>query len=119
MKSQDPHLSQLRAQIKKVMIPLLIKIFEIKLAGKQAQSLPSRLQKKENTNIDELRAELLSLGEDIHLLHLWCISCQNQIEKALGELQTTDPSLIEKAPRLQGETSTTSHLLLKKFLGQS
>ena len=44
----DPSLNQLRDQIKKVMIPLLIKTFQLKLELNQSLSLPSRLQNLKN-----------------------------------------------------------------------
>ncbi len=44
----DPSLIQLRDQIKKVMIPLLIKTFQFKLELSQSLSLPSRLKHQKN-----------------------------------------------------------------------
>ncbi len=115
MSEKDPHLSQLKAQIKKVMIPLLIKIFELKLAAQQANAPPSRLNKKEEISQDDVRSQLNTLAEDIHLLHLWCISCQKQIEKALGDIETVE----EKPSRMHHIHSKTSDNLLNKFLGKS
>jgi hypothetical protein len=117
--NSDPNLSQLRAQIKKVMIPLLIKIFELKLAAQQAKTPPSRLQKKQEESGEEIRAQLESLEQDLKVLHLWCISCQKQIEKALKE---TDPAE-EQAPRHTTPSKAESHPAisnwLSKFLGKS
>lgn len=83
----DPNLSQLRGQIKKVMIPLLIKIFELKLAAQQAKTPPSRLQKKIHEAPEEILNQLDAIDKDIKLLHLWCVSCQKQIEKAKTEAE--------------------------------
>ncbi len=80
----DPSLSQLRDQIKKVMIPLLIKIFQLKLELNQSLSLPSRLQSQKNQRTShEILAQLNTLDNDLHLLLLWCQSCRHQINKAI------------------------------------
>lgn len=78
----DASLNSLRDQIKNVMIPLLIKIFQLKLELNQAMSLPSRLQTKSNGSPAELLAELTQLDEDLKSLELWCESARNQIAKA-------------------------------------
>lgn len=113
----DANLSELKNQIKKVMIPLLIKIFELKLAAQQS-NIPSRLLKKTTESPAEIRAKLQQLGEDLQLLHLWVISCKNQIEKALNETETKQPKLEKE--RVQSskpeETPTSSFLRLKKWL---
>ena len=80
----DPSLSGLRDQIKKIMIPMLIKIFQFKLELSQSISLPSRLQRAEKESPDETLNELKKLNEDLKLLVLWCQSCRNQISKALS-----------------------------------
>ena len=85
--SSEPNLNQLRGQIKKVMIPLLIKIFELKLAAQQAKTPPSRLQKKIHESPEEILNQLDQVESDLKLLHLWCISCQKQIEKARNEAE--------------------------------
>lgn len=85
--ASDPNLSQLRGQIKKVMIPLLIKIFELKLAAQQAKTPPSRLQKKIHESPEEILNQLDALDKDLKLLHLWCLSCQKQIDKAKSEAE--------------------------------
>ncbi len=80
----DPSLSQLRDQIKKVMIPLLIKTFQFKLELNQSLSLPSRLQSQKNQRLPEEIAEhLKTLDNDLKVLLLWCQSCRSQIQKAL------------------------------------
>lgn len=81
---QDPSLKQLRDQIKKVMIPLLIRTFQLKLEMSQALSLPSRLQSnKREVASEEITSQLKQLSQDLNLLISWCQSCHRQIEKAL------------------------------------
>lgn len=84
--SFDPGLTQLRDQVKKVMIPLLIKTFELKLAAQQLKSPPSRLQKQIGEPPEKIRKQLDKLGDNLKQLQLWCHSCQNQISKALNEI---------------------------------
>jgi hypothetical protein len=81
----DPSLRQLRDQIKKVMIPLLIKTFQFKLELSQSLSLPSRLQNQKNLRSPEQIIEhLKTLDNDLKVLLLWCQSCRSQIQKALN-----------------------------------
>lgn len=84
----DADLKELRQQIKKIMIPKLIRVFELKLAAQQASMPPSRLlgNRPDETKIDEILAELSSLKDDVHLLQLWCESCQKQVNKAIEEV---------------------------------
>jgi len=80
----DPSLNQLRDQIKKVMIPLLIKIFQFKLELSQSLSLPSRLQSQKNQrSSEEIIEQLKNLDHDLKILFLWCQSSRSQIQKAL------------------------------------
>jgi hypothetical protein len=79
----DLSLSQLRDQIKKVMIPLLIKTFQFKLELSQSLSLPSHLQSQKNPSPEEIVAHLKTLDNDLKVLLLWCQSCRSQIQKAL------------------------------------
>lgn len=80
----DLSLNQLRDHIKKVMIPLLIKSFQLKLELSQAISLPSRLQPiKQKHSSEEIIAQLKQLDKDLQVLMLWCQSCRNQIQKAI------------------------------------
>jgi hypothetical protein len=80
----DPSLNGLRDQIKKIMIPMLIKIFQLKVELNQSISLPSRLQATQKESPDTTLEELKKLDEDLKLLILWCHSCRNQIAKALS-----------------------------------
>jgi hypothetical protein len=84
----DADLSQLREQIKKIMIPKLIRVFELKLAAQQASMPPSRLlgSRPDAPKIDEILAELSSLQEDLKVLQLWTESCCKQVNKALEEI---------------------------------
>lgn len=82
---KDPSLSQLRDQIKKVMIPMLIKTFQLKLELSQSLSLPSRLQSlKSQRSPEEILDQLKTLDADLKTLLLWCQSCRSQIQKALA-----------------------------------
>jgi hypothetical protein len=68
------------------MIPLLIKIFQLRLEVQQTTSPPSRLQSsKPRIALDDLIGQLLRLDEDLKLLHIWNQSCQTQLEKVLHE----------------------------------
>lgn len=80
----DPSLGSLRDHIKKVMIPMLIKIFQLKLELNQSISLPSRLQPKSKESPEQIMAQLKNLDEDLHLLRQWCESARNQIAKAMS-----------------------------------
>jgi NACalpha-BTF3-like transcription factor len=80
----EPSLSALRDQIKTVMIPMLIKIFQLKLEMSQAVSLPSRFQSKGKETPEQITAHLKSLDEDLKLLMMWCESSRNQIAKAIS-----------------------------------
>jgi hypothetical protein len=80
----DLSLNQLRDHIKKVMIPLLIKSFQLKLELSQAMSPPSRLQPvKQKHSCEEIIEQLKQLDRDLQVLMLWCQSCRNQIQKAI------------------------------------
>ena len=76
----------LREQVKNIMIPLLIKVFHIKLQVQQASSPPSRLQAREpEEKVKELIFQLDKLDEDLKLMISWCQSCRNQVNKVLSE----------------------------------
>ena len=92
---KEPALSQLRDQIKKVMIPLLIKTFQLKLELSQALSLPSRLQSQKNQRSpDQITQQLKTLDADLKVLLLWCQSCRSQIHKALAVPEEEQKSTI-------------------------
>jgi hypothetical protein len=79
---KDNGLQQLQGQIKNVMIPLLIKIFQLRLEVQQATSPPSRLQ----------NAQPKASLEDLKILQSWNQSCQMHIEKILQENRDGIPS---------------------------
>jgi hypothetical protein len=95
----DLSLNQLRDHIKKVMIPLLIKSFQLKLELSQAISLPSRLQPvKQKQSFEEIIAQLKQLDKDLQVLLLWCQSCRNQIQKALVLPEEEMKSVLASTP---------------------
>jgi hypothetical protein len=106
----DPNLKHLRGQIKKVMIPLLIKIFELKLAAQAAKTPPSRLQKKMHESPEEIFHQLDQIESDLKLLNLWCVSCQKQLEKAKKEIEE-----IGKPPQLHTSEQTPNPAIGKSF----
>ena len=84
----DPGLSQLRKQIKNIMIPLLIKVFHLRLEVQQTKAPPSRLHSKEpKPALTELIDQLKKLDEDLAILQGWSQSCRSQIEKVLSEAE--------------------------------
>jgi TolA-binding protein len=114
-KESDLSFSGLKEHVKKVMIPLLIKIFELKLAAQQAKTPPSRLQKKSDQPPEAIQEQLLKLSEDLKSLQLWCQSCQNQIQKALCETEEkkdTPPPSMEgmKVEESKGKSKLTEFL---------
>jgi hypothetical protein len=90
MSEKKRKLGDLKQKIKEVMIPLLVEIFEAKLAASSTNALPSRLTPKAPKSREELRKELEALQSDIKQLTLWCQSCESQIAKALEE--TKEPT---------------------------
>jgi hypothetical protein len=91
--NDESQLSLLRDNIKNVMIPLLIKVFEMKLAAQQTKMPPSRLQKNPAPDsLAKIREQLEQLLQNVNLLSLWCESAQKQIIKAIKETEETAPS---------------------------
>lgn len=82
----DPNLANLREAIKNAMIPLLIKVFELKLAAQQAKTPPTRLQKAPKESLEDIQQQLSPLLKDLHLLQMWCESSQKQVSKAIKEI---------------------------------
>ncbi len=87
----DPALSHLREEIKQVMLPLLIRIFELKAAAAQATASPSRLIQAKQEPIDQIAEKLQQLLKDLHLLGLFCQSAAVQATKALDEINKETP----------------------------
>lgn len=95
---REPALNQLRDQIKKAMIPLLIKTFQLKLEMSQALSPPSRLQKNQSQQSEEeITDQLNQLDKDLNVLMLWCQSSRGQIAKALSPLEEEQKNAISQA----------------------
>lgn len=78
---QDPSLTQLREQIKNIMLPLLLKIFQLKIHINKEIMLdtPSITSDGEST-IHKLKL----LDKDIKTLMMWCQACVKQIQEALN-----------------------------------
>lgn len=93
----DSGLSQLKEHIKNTMIPLLIKIFQIRLEVQQASAPTSRLHSQNpslKTSLPELIEQLQRLDEDLKLVQVWSQSCRAQVEKVMSEAKqvpTGDP----------------------------
>jgi len=95
----DLSLLQLRDQIKKIMIPLLIKTFQLKQELSQSISSPSRLQSKKHTRSEEeITEQLQKLDDDLKVLLLWCQSCQSQVQKALAVLEEEQKPVASASP---------------------
>jgi arginyl-tRNA synthetase len=94
----DPSLAMLREQIKSIMIPLLIKVFHIKLEAQQSSSPPCRLTNKvSESKVEELKSQLENLDEDLRMISVWCQSCRNQIQKVLDEIKVDFKTSIIKS----------------------
>lgn len=85
------------------MVPLLISIFEMKLAAQQARTPPSRLEKQAPHSIEEIQNRLLQLQADLKLLNLWAESAEKQIERALRECEQNPPQLEKERIQSSGE----------------
>ncbi len=79
---QEGSLKELREQIKKVMIPLLIKTFQSQIDS------PEALQEE----IEQLK----SLDRDLYTLQQWCQSCRSQIHKALSPPEEERKSFVTR-----------------------
>jgi len=102
----DLGLSGIRDQIKNVMIPLLIKVFQLKLEIGQSHSLPSRLtHSKAKESLAESEAHLKRLDEDLKLLSLWCQSSRNQISKALSPPEENSKASLKQSKSGEGSTN--------------
>jgi hypothetical protein len=96
-------LSELRQQIKNAMMPLLIHVFEMKLAAQSAKAPPSRLHTCPSIRTEEISAELHRLKSDMEALDLWIEGVQKQIDKALCQCETQTPPLDETRVQPKGE----------------
>jgi hypothetical protein len=93
----EPSLKSLREKIKDVMVPLLIEVFGARRTAQAAHAPPSRLYRHAHESPQEVRLKLEALLKDVHLLGLWCETCQKQISKALAECSQA-PSTLPRAP---------------------
>lgn len=77
---QDPSLTQLREQIKNVMLPLLLKVFQLKIHVNKETTIDTQINTEDNeeSNIQKLKL----LDKDIKTLMLWCQTCIKQMQEA-------------------------------------
>lgn len=79
---QDSSLTQLREQIKNVMLPLLLKIFQLKIQiNKEIMLNPISITEN---NGESIIHKLKILDKDIKTLMMWCETCIKQIQEALN-----------------------------------
>jgi hypothetical protein len=110
----EPSLNQLRDHIKKTMIPLLIKSFQLKLELSQTISLPSRLQPaKQKQSSEEIVHQLQQLDKDLQVLILWCQSCRKQVEKAMILPEEQIKSVVSTS------TTSSSHPAVSKSFSEA
>lgn len=78
---QDSSLMELRDQIKNVMLPLLLKVFQYKIhINKEIMfNTPYETIANEKSIIHKLKL----LDKDIKTLMMWCQTCNKQIQEAL------------------------------------
>lgn len=99
----DPGLSQLREQTKNIMIPLLIKVFQLKSEAQSLTAPPSRLYSSApKGSLDEVVLQLTSLEKDLKLQQNWIESSRSQIEKILAEIKE------QPTGSLNGQIKTSS-----------
>ncbi len=80
----ESSLSALRDQIKKVMIPLLIKTFQYQLDLIPTSRRDLKSEGIEDSCVKEAYEQLKTLDYDLNNLQLWCQSCRSQIHRALN-----------------------------------
>ncbi len=107
LSGQESELLQLKKQTKDVMIPLLIKIFQIRLEAQQLKEPPSRLSNNQNkSSLEDLHKQLYNLDNDLKLQMQWIESCRTQIAKVTTEMQDplaalTDVKKLQADPVIQ------------------
>ncbi len=105
----DPGLAMLREQVKNIMIPLLIRVFHIKLEVQQASSPPSRFYSKQpEEKVQELIDQLHKLDQDLQMMIGWCQSCRSQVQKVTTEVDQ------ELKPRSQIHSVVSSNPSVQK-----
>ena len=78
---QDSSLLRLRDQIKDVMLPLLLKVFQCKIHINKETILNTP---SETMHEESIIHKLKLLDKDIKTLMLWCQTCNKQIQEALN-----------------------------------
>ncbi|VHO03781.1 hypothetical protein [Candidatus Rhabdochlamydia sp. T3358] len=79
---QDSSLTQLREQIKNVMLPLLLKVFQLKIhINKEIMLDALPITESDGESIVH---KLKLLDKDIKTLMMWCQACIKQIQEALN-----------------------------------
>ncbi len=79
---QDSSLTQLREQIKNVMLPLLLKVFQLKIhINKEIMLDALPIIESDGESIVH---KLKLLDKDIKTLMMWCQACIKQIQEALN-----------------------------------
>ena len=107
----DRGLIQLREHTKNVMLPLLIKAFQLRSEAEKLQDAPSRLYGVQpKRSISEITNQLIELEKDLKLQQIWIESSRSQIEKILIEIekQKETPAI----PKLK--VSPTTHPGIQK-----
>lgn len=76
---QDSSLNQLREQIKNVMLPLLLKVFQLKIHLSKEIMLGTK-----ESDGESIIHKLKLLDKDLKTLMMWCQACIKQIQEALN-----------------------------------
>jgi hypothetical protein len=78
---QNASLIELRTHIKNIMLPLLLKVFQLKIQGNRKNILDpfSESAVNEELSIYKLKA----LDKDIKTLMIWCHTCSKQIQEVI------------------------------------
>lgn len=107
----DPGLSQLHEQTKNVMIPLLIKAFQLRSEAAQLQDPPSRLRALQtNRTLSDIISQLSALDKDLKIQQIWIETSRAQIEKILTEIEERKSS----SPMPQLQVSPSTHPAIQK-----
>lgn len=79
---QDPSLSQLKEQIKNIMLPLLLKIFQLKIHVNQEIIIDTQTSTgdDEESSIQKLKL----LDNDLKMLIRWCQTCIKQMQEVMN-----------------------------------
>jgi hypothetical protein len=95
----DPGLQQLRNQTKNTMIPLLIRIFQLRLEAQQLAAPPSRLSSSSaKGSVQDIVSQLVRLDKDLQLQQVWLQSCLAQVQKVREEVEKQSLGTCLKKP---------------------